>query len=354
MLVDHATILIRSGKGGDGSNSLHREKFVPKGGPDGGDGGKGGDVLLVADPHLDTLAAFARTRLLAAEDGAAGRKNECFGRSGEDLVVRLPLGCQVFDEQNGDLIVDLVEPEQSFVVAQGGRGGRGNVHFATPTHQTPREFEKGGEAVERSIRLELKLIADIGLVGLPNAGKSTMLSRVSQARPKVADYPFTTLGPQLGMIDLSNDRRMVVADLPGLIEGAASGAGLGHDFLRHVERTTFLLHLLDAAPPDESDPANNYHTIRHELASFSPVLADKPELIALNKIDLIPEEQREAFIERVAGAIGFPKGERPMLVSGVSGEGVRPLLESCWTQLQLMRDAGKSSLPGAWNSKSTS
>ena len=348
MLVDHATILIRSGKGGNGSNSLHREKFIPKGGPDGGDGGKGGDVILIGDPHLDTLAAFARRRLFEAESGAGGSKNECYGRSGEDLLIRLPLGCQVFDDDSGELIVDIVKEEQTFVAALGGRGGRGNVHFATPTHQTPREFEKGGEAIERSIRLELKLIADVGLVGLPNAGKSTMLSRVSQARPKVADYPFTTLGPQLGMIDLPDDRRVVIADLPGLIEGAASGAGLGHDFLRHVERTTVLLHLLDASPPDGSDPAANYHAIRHELASFSPILAEKPELIALNKIDLIPEDQRESFIERVAGAIGFPKQQRPMLVSGVSGEGVRQLLEACWNQLVEVRQEGHPSARDAW------
>lgn len=352
MLVDHATILIRSGKGGDGSNSLHREKFIPKGGPDGGDGGKGGDVVLVGDPHLDTLAAFARRRLLKAEDGTPGSKNECYGRSGEDLLVRLPLGCQVFDDRSGELIVDIVEAEQTFVAAHGGRGGRGNVHFATPTHQTPREFEKGGEAVERTIRLELKLIADVGLVGLPNAGKSTMLSRVSQARPKVADYPFTTLGPQLGMIDLPGERRLVIADLPGLIEGAASGAGLGHDFLRHVERTTVLLHLLDAAPPDGSDPAANYHAIRHELASFSPILAEKPELVALNKIDLIPQDQRDSFIERVAGAIGFPRGTRPHLVSGVSGEGVHELLESCWNELSGVREQGRRPARDAWGAGS--
>ena len=348
MLVDHATIRVRSGRGGDGSNSLHREKFVPKGGPDGGDGGKGGDVILVGDPHLDTLAGFVRRRLLAAEDGEPGRKNECYGRAGEDLMVPLPLGCQVFDEDDGALVVDLTEAGQRFVIARGGRGGRGNVHFATPTHQTPREFETGGEPVERSLRLELKLIADVGLVGLPNAGKSTMLSRISKARPKVADYPFTTLGPQLGMIDLPGERRIVVADLPGLIEGAADGAGLGHDFLRHVERTTLLLHLLDAAPPDGSDPAENYHRIRHELGSFSPVLAEKPELIALNKIDLVPTGERERFVERIAGAVGCPKGTRPLVVSGASGEGVRALLESCWSRLAEFRTAPSAARERSW------
>jgi GTP-binding protein len=216
---------------------------------------------------------------------------------------------------------------------RGGKGGHGNVHFATPTHQTPREFEEGGEPVERRLRLELKLIADVGIVGLPNAGKSTMLARVSQARPKVADYPFTTLVPQLGMVDLPGERRLVLADLPGLIEGASGGAGLGHDFLRHIERTSVLLHLIDAAPPDRSDPVANYQAIRAELANFSPVLAEKPELVALNKIELVPEEERGAFVERIAGAIGFSKGERPLSVSGATGEGVREMLEACWNTL---------------------
>ena len=221
MLVDHTIITVRSGRGGNGSNSLHREKFIPKGGPDGGDGGDGGSVVLIGDPHLDTLAAYGRRRLLKAEHGEHGSKRECYGRRGADLELRVPLGSQVFDTETGDLIADIVRADQRFIAAPGGKGGRGNAHFATPTHQTPREFEEGGEPVERRLRLELKLIADVGLVGIPNAGKSTMLARVSQARPKVADYPFTTLVPQLGMVDLPGDRRLVLADLPGLIEGAA-------------------------------------------------------------------------------------------------------------------------------------
>jgi GTP-binding protein len=348
MLVDHATLTVCSGKGGDGSNNLHHAKGVAKGGPDGGDGGNGGDVVLVGDPHLDTLASYARRRLITAEDGEKGRKKACYGKRGETLELPLPLGCQVFDTSNDELLVDVISEGQRFMVAAGGKGGRGNIHFATPTHQTPREFEEGGEPVELEIRLELKLIADIGLVGLPNAGKSTMLSRVSKARPKVADYPFTTLGPQLGMIDLPGERRLVVADLPGLIEGAASGAGLGHDFLRHVERTSFLLHLLDAAPPDGSSPADNHRLIRHELSSFSPVLLEKRELIALNKIDLIPEDEREDFIDQMARELGMPEGERPMVVSGATGLGVRELLEACWSEVQNSKNGGLKSDSSGW------
>lgn len=350
MLVDHATFTVRSGKGGDGSNSLHHAKGLAKGGPDGGDGGNGADVVFVGDPHLDTLASYARRRLIVAEDGENGRKKSCYGKRGETLELPLPLGCQVYDTSTNELLVDIVAEKQRFVVAAGGKGGRGNIHFATPTHQTPREFEEGEEPVELEIRLELKLIADIGLVGLPNAGKSTMLSRVSKARPKVADYPFTTLGPQLGMIDLPGERRLVVADLPGLIEGAASGAGLGHDFLRHVERTSFLLHLLDAAPPDGSSPADNYRSIRHELSSFSPLLLEKRELIALNKIDLIAEDEREAFISRMAHELGMPEGERPMVVSGATGQGVRELLEACWVEVQNSKDGGLKSGSTGWRS----
>lgn len=343
MLVDHTIITVRSGRGGNGSNSLRREKYVTKGGPDGGDGGDGGSIVLVGDPHLDTLVAYGRRRLLKAESGEHGKKRECYGRRGEDLELPVPLGSQVFDTETGELIADIVRAGQRFIAAPGGKGGRGNVHFATPTHQTPREFEEGGEPVERRLRLELKLIADVGLVGLPNAGKSTMLSRVSQARPKIADYPFTTLVPQLGMADLPGDRRLVLADIPGLIEGAAGGAGLGHDFLRHIERTSVLLHLVDAAPTDGSDPVMNYQTIRGELSTFSAVLAEKPEIVALNKIELIDESERDAFIERFAGAIGFPKGERPLAVSGATGEGVREMLETCWNSLVDSRESQKGS-----------
>ena len=352
MLVDHIIITVRSGAGGNGSNSLRREKYVPKGGPDGGDGGDGGSVILVGDPHLDTLAPFMRRRLCKAEPGQRGRGKECYGRRGADLELPVPLGCQVFDADDDQLLADITRPDQRYVAARGGKGGRGNIHFATPTHQTPVEFEEGEEPVERRLRLELKLIADVGLVGLPNAGKSTMLSRISHAQPKIADYPFTTLVPQLGMVDLPGERRLVIADIPGLIEGAAGGAGLGHDFLRHIERTSLLLHLVDCAPPDGTDPAENYRTIRSELATFSPILAEKPELIALNKIELIDEDEREGFIERFAGQVGFPRGERPLVVSGATGEGVREMLESCWTELSDARERRAGTHDAGWGKAS--
>ena len=354
MLVDQTLITVRSGRGGNGSNSLRREKYAPKGGPDGGDGGDGGSVLLIGDQHLDTLAPFARRRLLKAESGQNGMKKACYGRRGADLELPVPLGCQVFDAETGELLVDITRPDQRYVAARGGKGGRGNIHFATPTHQTPVEFEEGGEPVERQLRLELKLIADVGLVGLPNAGKSTMLSRISHAQPRIADYPFTTLVPQLGMVDLPGERRLVVADIPGLIEGAADGAGLGHDFLRHIERTTLLLHLIDCAPPDGSDPVENYRTIRNELATFSPALAEKPEVIALNKIELIAEDERDQFIEVFSGQVGFPRGERALVVSGATGEGVREMLETCWDELADSRRKGADATTGGWGGRAGS
>ncbi|MCA9286129.1 MAG: GTPase ObgE [Phycisphaerales bacterium] len=331
MLVDHAVIFVRSGRGGDGSPSLRREKFVPKGGPDGGDGGDGGSVILEGDPHLDTLIGLAHLPHRRAEHGENGSGSRCYGRDGADCVVKVPLGTLVFDDESGELVADISRPGQRVVAAAGGRGGLGNLHFKSATHQTPREFTPGGAAVERTLRLELKLIADIGLVGKPNAGKSTLLRAISRATPKVADYPFTTLSPQVGVAELSDDRRLIVADIPGLIEGAAEGAGLGHDFLKHIERTRAIVHLLDIAPLDESDPVANYRAIRQELFEYSAELAEKPELIVLNKIDLVPAEDREKRVERLAGALGFPKGERPLVVSGGARENMPGLLEACWT-----------------------
>lgn len=347
MLLDNTFITIRSGQGGRGSGSLRQEKYVPKGGPDGGDGGDGGSIVLVGDAHLDTLAPYGHRRLLKAEAGGNGGSRGLYGKRGSELQLPMPLGCQVFDAETDELLCDLTVADQRFVAAVGGRGGRGNIHFATPTHQTPREFEEGGEPIERTLRLELKLIAEVGLIGMPNAGKSTMLARLSKAKPKIASYPFTTLVPQLGMAELPGLRRLVFADIPGLIEGAASGAGLGHDFLRHIERTTLLLHLIDIAPIDGSDPVKNYETVRGELAGFSPLLAEKPELVVLNKIELLDPDEREQVIERTAGAIGFPRGERPLVVSGATGEGVREMLEACWSRLETLRNADTPGRPGA-------
>jgi GTP-binding protein len=330
VFVDTAVITVRSGKGGDGLAHLRTEKNMPKGGPDGGDGGKGGDVVAVADPHLDTLVEFSFRGHFFATDGQRGQPKSCFGAQGEDCVFRLPVGSIIRDAETGELIADLSEPGERVVVAKGGKGGLGNERFKGPQHQTPMEFTPGEPAVERRLRIELKLIADVGLVGLPNAGKSTLLRALTRANAKVGAYPFTTLSPQLGIADLGDERRLVVADLPGLIEGAADGAGLGHDFLRHIERTRVLLHLVDIAPLDGGDPAEAYRVIRRELNEFSPDLAEKPELVVLNKLDLVPEEERAARVERFAGAIGMWRGERPLAVSGATREGMGALLEAAW------------------------
>jgi GTP-binding protein len=330
VFVDTAVITVRSGKGGDGLSHLRTEKNMPKGGPDGGDGGRGGDVVALADAHLDTLVEFSYRAHFFAEDGQNGGPKSCHGSDGAEVVVRLPVGCVVTDAETGEVIVDLTEPGQRFVLAKGGIGGFGNEHFKGPLRQTPTESTPGEPSIERRLRLELKLIADIGLVGLPNAGKSTLLRAVSRANAKVGAYPFTTLGPQLGIAELGDERRLVFADLPGLIEGAAQGAGLGHDFLKHVERTRAIVHLVDLAPLDGSDPVENYRTIRGELLEFSAELAEKAELVVLNKVDLVPEDERAARIDRFAGAIGMKRGERPVVISGATGEGVRTMLEHAW------------------------
>ncbi|MDZ4755685.1 MAG: GTPase ObgE [Phycisphaerae bacterium] len=342
MLIDTAIITVRSGRGGNGSNVFRREKGAPKGGPDGGDGGDGGDVILVGDPHLDTLVEFAFKVHYFAEDGEKGTRKKCHGSQGHDLRLRLPLGSLVYDAETAELIVDIKEAGQEFVIAKGGRGGRGNDRFKTSTHQAPTECEPGGEAIERKLRVELKLIADVGLIGLPNAGKSTWLKAISRANPKVAAYPFTTLTPQLGIAELpaarsgksgssaSNaERRLVVADIPGLIEGASEGAGLGHDFLKHIERTSVLVHMLDVMPPDGSDPVKNYRAIRGELDAFSSELAEKPELIAFNKLDLVADEDREPLLRRLRSRLRCTKDES-VAISGATGEGRPELLEKCW------------------------
>ncbi|MHC4832475.1 MAG: GTPase ObgE [Planctomycetota bacterium] len=327
MFIDAAEITVRSGKGGDGKCSFRREKFVPKGGPDGGDGGRGGDVLLVADPHLDTLLPFAHRRRFAAGDGEPGGAACRHGGDGTPCRIAVPVGCLVHDAETGEAIADLVRPGEEVLVAEGGRGGLGNDRFKNSVQQAPTRTTPGGVAVERRLQLELKLLADVGLVGLPNAGKSTFLRAISRATPKVADYPFTTLSPQLGIADLPGERRLLVADIPGLVEGAAEGAGLGHDFLRHVERTGVLIHLVDAAPEASRDPAEDYRVIRGELERFAPQLAEKPEVVVLNKADLVPEDLRDELVE----AFVETSGATPTaLISGATGEGIRELLEAVW------------------------
>jgi GTPase len=327
MFVDEALIHVKAGDGGNGCVSFRREKYIPKGGPDGGDGGNGGSVIFLADPNKNTLLDFAGRHHWHAPQGEGGMGKKMYGKGGDDLLIGVPPGTLIFDVDNQILLADLDAPNKRVTIAQGGKGGRGNFHFKSSTNQTPRYAEPGTEGQERNLRLELKLIADIGLVGMPNAGKSTLLSAVSSARPKIADYPFTTLDPQLGIVELSGDRRMVMADIPGLIEGAQHGAGLGHAFLKHIERTKVIVHLLDVYPPDESNPADNYRTIRKELESFSPELAAKQEVIAANKMDLaIDDDALKKLRAELPGKDIFP-------ISGVSRQGIEPLLEKLWGTL---------------------
>ena len=324
--VDEAWLTVKSGRGGDGCLSFRREKYVPRGGPDGGDGGRGGHVILVADPQVTTLLDIGRARSYRARSGQPGKAKNCSGRTGEDRRISLPLGTIVTEKETGELVVDLDRAGMEVVVAEGGRGGRGNASFATSTHQAPREWEKGGDPIERDLALELKLVADVGLLGLPNAGKSTFLSRVSAAHPRIADYPFTTLNPQLGIVELDLARRFVVADIPGIIEGAHQGVGLGLEFLRHLERTRVLLHLLDPHDRELEELIHDHRVIRNELAEYSDRFHEKPTLTVLNKADLILEEEREPLRKGLAEAIGEPVG----WISGVSGKNLPPLLEKLW------------------------
>jgi len=331
MFVDEARIWVKAGDGGHGCVSFRRERFVPKGGPDGGDGGRGGDVYFEADPSLNTLIDFRGQHHWRAGNGQGGQGKNRHGADGEDLVIRVPVGTLIYDADLDMLLKDLTEPGQRVRICRGGHGGKGNKAFATPQRQTPRFAQKGKPGQERNLRLELKLIADVGLVGLPNAGKSTLISRCSAARPKIADYPFTTLTPVLGIVELDDQRRFVMADIPGLIEGAHAGAGLGHEFLRHIERTRVLVHLLDAAPPDGSDPAANFETINRELRQHSQALADKPQAVVLNKVDVLGDDGAvEATRQEMEGRLG-----RPVLaVSAVTGRGLKVLNETLWKALK--------------------
>lgn len=319
MLYDEAKIYVKGGDGGNGAVAFRREKFVPRGGPAGGNGGKGGDVYLVVDPHLNTLLPFRKKVHFKAERGEHGKGKNQHGRSGRDLYIPVPPGTLVYDAETGELLADLTEPGQKVLVARGGRGGRGNAAFKSSVRQAPRIAEKGEPGEERWLRLELKLIADVGIVGVPNAGKSTLLSRVSNARPKVADYPFTTLQPHLGLVEVEG-RDFVMADIPGLIEGAHEGAGLGHRFLRHVERCRVLIHLLNG---DSPDPVGDFDAINQELALFNPALAEKPQLVVYNKIDLPHARERWPEVKAALRARGV---EDPMAISAVTGEGVPEML----------------------------
>ena len=327
MFVDEAKIWVKAGDGGNGCVSFRREKYIPKGGPDGGDGGKGGDVYFVTDVNLDTLLDFAGKHHWQAGNGLPGQGSNKTGANGKDLIIRVPPGTLLYDTDLDLLLKDLDEIGMKVCVCLGGRGGKGNKQFATSTYQTPRYAEPGKPGQERNLRLELKLIADVGLVGMPNAGKSTLISRCSAARPKIASYPFTTLEPVLGIVKLSDDRRLVMADLPGLIEGAHKGAGLGFEFLRHIERTRIIVHILDIMPTDGSDPVKNYRRIRKELEQYSPALAEKPEVIVANKIDLDPEGKMVKKLRKQLRHRIYP-------ISAVTGEGVKDLCETLWKKVK--------------------
>jgi GTP-binding protein len=337
--VDEARIIIRSGSGGQGCVSFRREKYVPRGGPDGGDGGKGGDVILRATGKLLTLYDYRHAPIQEAEAGRPGAGRLCYGRAGEDKVIEVPIGTQVYEEgEDGErLIADFSGEGQEIVIAEGGRGGKGNAHFKSSTMQVPRFAQPGEPGVEKYIRLELKVFADAGLLGLPNAGKSTFISRISAARPKIAAYPFTTLAPNLGVVIDEHDRKLVVADIPGLIEGAHTGLGLGHTFLRHVERSRFLVHILSIEDVNPEDPLAGFHILDEELRQFDPELAGKPQLRVVNKIDLVDDE-RLAEVRAAFDRLGL----RVYFMSALNEIGVDEVLAAMWTlHRESVKDGGE-------------
>lgn len=336
--VDQAAIYVWSGNGGPGCVSFRREKYIPKGGPDGGDGGRGGNVILEASSQKDTLYHFHLNQHFKAKNGQPGMGANKHGRGAADLVITLPLGTRVFDFESGLLLVDLAKPGQQHLVAPGGQGGKGNARFKTSTNRAPRQRQPGDPGLELRLRLELSLLADVGLIGLPNAGKSTIISRVSAARPKIAEYPFTTLIPTLGMVAVGEENSFVMADIPGLIEGASAGAGLGHRFLRHVTRCRILLHVLDAGLIDPKAPLADYETVRRELLEFEPEMGQKQLLVAVNKMDLTGSEQA---LEAVRQAL--PR-EEVLGISAVTGQGLAKLKQSLYHRLQSMNlDDGEES-----------
>lgn len=320
--LDEARIYVKAGDGGNGCLAFRREKYVPRGGPSGGDGGRGGDIFLVANEHLSTLLHLSYNPEHKAQRGRHGEGSNRTGADGRSVEVEVPVGTIVYDEETGEKLYDFTQHGERFRVARGGRGGRGNQHFATPTHQAPTEHEPGRPGDEHRLRLELKLLADVGLVGFPNAGKSTLISRISAARPKIADYPFTTLEPNLGVVKLDDYRTFVVADMPGLIEGAHTGAGLGIQFLKHIERTRLLVHLVDVSDGTGRDPAEDFETVVRELAGFSVDLASKPMLLAASKMDAAQDPERVLALEALAAERGLPF----FRISGVTGEGVETLI----------------------------
>ena len=333
MFADRAKIYVRSGKGGDGHVSFRREKYVPSGGPDGGDGGHGGDVIFVVDEGLNTLIDFRHIRKYKAGDGEEGGKKNCRGKDGEDIIIKVPAGTVIKEAQSGQVITDMSGDNKRVVLLKGGKGGNGNQHYATSTMQAPKYAQPGQAAQELELLLELKVIADVGLVGFPNVGKSTFLSRVTNARPKIANYHFTTLNPNLGVVDLEGTSGFVIADIPGLIEGASEGVGLGHEFLRHIERTKVIIHIVDAAGTEGRDPIQDIYAINKELEAYNPEIAARPQVIAANKIDAIYTEDGSDPVEAIRAEFE-PKGIKVFPMSAVTGQGVKELLYEVNEMLQ--------------------
>ena len=328
MFIDEAKITVKAGDGGHGCIAFRREKYVPRGGPSGGDGGNGGDIYLIADPHENTLLKFRYNHVFRAERGRHGEGSNRHGRTGEHLEIRVPVGTAVHDDETGELLHDFTEPGEQVLIAQGGRGGHGNAHFASASNRAPSKAQDGAPGEEKTLRLELKLLADVGLVGYPNVGKSTLISRISAARPKIAEYPFTTLEPHLGVVSLDTDKSFVVADIPGLIEGAHLGHGLGIQFLRHIERTRLLLHLIDVSVSNERDPVDEFHAINSELAEHNPDLPKKPKIIVATKMDV-------ADLKKIQKLTRWcKKNDLELLkISSVTGEGMENLKRAVFEKL---------------------
>ena len=323
--IDEASIDVIGGNGGNGSPSFRREKFIPRGGPNGGDGGRGGSVWAVGDENINTLIDYRFTRKFVAPSGEHGMGSDCYGRAGKDIILRMPVGTIITDEKSGEVIADLSENGKKALVAAGGKGGLGNLHFKSPTNRAPRQFTLGEPGQARSLKLELKVLADVGLLGYPNAGKSTFITAVSNARPKIADYPFTTMSPHLGVVRIEQENSFVIADIPGLIEGAAEGAGLGHEFLRHLERTKLLLHIIDAMPFDGEDPIEKAHALVRELGKYSDTLLAKPRWVVVNKLDLVPAEDREELVKKLHDAL-CPDGRPFFAISAATREGTKEVV----------------------------
>lgn len=334
--IDEATIQVHAGKGGDGSASFRREKYIPKGGPDGGDGGRGGSIWAVADRNINTLVDYRYARIHRAKNGEPGRGSDCNGKGADDILLRVPVGTLIADAETGAAVADLTHHEEKALLARGGQGGLGNLHFKSSTNRTPRQFTRGEPGESRELRLELKVLADVGLLGYPNAGKSTFIRAVSAARPKVADYPFTTLHPNLGVVRVDDARSFVIADIPGLIEGAAEGAGLGHQFLRHLARTHLLLHIIDSAPLDESvSLLDQAHALVAELRKYDETLYCKPRWIVLNKADMLAPEDRATVRRLFEGDLG--PGARIFEISALTGEGCREVCYAIMETIESLR-----------------